>query len=256
MNEPDSLNPASIGAHLASNIERVAESQLMLSEHLKLHSGYVAWSGGRDSTAALLLARQVKSDVPVVFFDSGLEFPETYEYINSLTQKLNLNLHIIKAAPGALTLLQESGLWSHTDPTNLALPELHSTLITVPSRQAHATFGEGEITGLRADESSSRRILLASGNGRYERKDGSVVCAPVWRWKTSDISAYLYQQGVPEHPVYAKLKALGAPNRQLRVGLLIDANGLDYGRATWLRMGWPELWQDLCQKLPRLSEWR
>lgn len=256
MSDSDSLNPAAVGTYLLSNKERISQSISMIESHLDSHRGYVAWSGGRDSTAAVLLARNVDAEVPVVFFDSGLEFPETYQYLEALTEKFNLNLNVIKADPGALTILQESGLWSHTDPNKLNLPDLHSVLITEPSRLAHAQFGQGEITGLRADESSSRRILLANGNGRYERKDGSVVCAPVWRWRTSDVSAYLHEQGATENPVYGKLRELGAPERQLRVGLLIDANGLDYGRATWLRIGWPDLWQDLCQKLPRLSEWR
>jgi len=51
-----------------------------IREHLDTHDGYVAFSGGKDSLAALHLALRVEPNVPVVFFDSGLEFPENYLY--------------------------------------------------------------------------------------------------------------------------------------------------------------------------------
>ncbi len=48
-----------------------------IEEHLDQHEGYVAFSGGKDSLVTLHLALQADPDVPVAFFDSGLEFPET-----------------------------------------------------------------------------------------------------------------------------------------------------------------------------------
>lgn len=46
-----------------------------IAEHLDNHDGFVPWSGGKDSTVVVDLTRQVDPNVPVVFFDSGLEFP-------------------------------------------------------------------------------------------------------------------------------------------------------------------------------------
>ncbi|MBM4570219.1 phosphoadenosine phosphosulfate reductase family protein [Rhodococcus hoagii] len=57
-------------AAIASIVDRIGN-------HLLRHDGYVAFSGGKDSMVALDLARRADPDVPVVFFDSGLEFPET-----------------------------------------------------------------------------------------------------------------------------------------------------------------------------------
>lgn len=37
---------------------------------------YVAFSGGKDSTVLLDIVRRIYPDVPAVFADTGLEFPE------------------------------------------------------------------------------------------------------------------------------------------------------------------------------------
>jgi phosphoadenosine phosphosulfate reductase len=56
-----------------------------IAEHLDMHDGFVSWSGGKDSTVVVDLARQVDPNVPVVFFDSGLQFPETLRYLEDLS---------------------------------------------------------------------------------------------------------------------------------------------------------------------------
>ena len=227
----------------------------MLAEHLADHPGYVAWSGGRDSTAVVDMARHLDPDIPVVFFDSGLEFPETRTYIHDLAETWHLRLHVIPAVPDALTILTQSGIWDHRAEIG-DVPDLHTALIERPARLAHDRFGVGEVNGLRAEESAARRVLLATGKGRYTRADGSQVCSPIWRWTTTDVRGYLTSHGVADNPVYRKLADLGAPKRNQRVGLAFDVNGLEYGRATWLRLGWPDLWEQLIIALPRLSEWR
>jgi phosphoadenosine phosphosulfate reductase len=69
-----------------------------------------------------------------------------------------------------------------------------------------------------------------------------------------DVWSYIYRHGLPVNPVYEKLRRLGAPRSALRVSAMIDANGLELGRVTWLRRGWPDLFEELAQVLPRLRE--
>ena len=66
--------------------------------------------------------------------------------------------------------------------------------------------------------------------------------------------AYIARHQLPVNPVYAKLRRLGAPEAALRVSAMIDGNALELGRVTWLRRGWPDLFDELAQVLPRLRE--
>lgn len=241
---------------LGNSQRREHQANIAIQKHIEANDGYVAWSGGRDSTAALILAIEVQPDIPVVWFHSGLEYPETEKYMNDLASDLSLNFHVIHAEPSALALLKETGAWDHEAALQQAEHDMHETLVVEPSRLAHERFGVGEILGLRAEESRGRYLLLASGGGTYRRKEGFFVTCPIWQWSAKEVSGFLYRKGIPENPVYEKLVNLGAPVLAQRVGLLVDGNGVTMGRLTWLRAGWPELFAQLCEELPRLREWR
>lgn len=256
MSGPSSSDLAAVMSQLQRGVDRAAQAREGLSRHVSQVEGYVAWSGGRDSTAAVVLAQEVSPGIPVVWFHSGLEFPETEQYISEVAEFMSLNLHVIRADPDALTLLRETGAWDHGAPLREAQHDMHEALVAAPSRQAHQMFGPGEISGLRAEESRGRRFLLSRDKGHYVRQDGSEVFCPVWQWSALEIAGLLHREGIPENPVYEKLASLGAPPLAQRVGLVVDGNGVTMGRLTWLRVGWPEMFADLAVHLPRLREWR
>ncbi len=249
-----------------------------IRDHLDTHDGYLAFSGGKDSMVVLHLALTVEPNVPVVFFDSGLEFPETYQYIRQLHTELGLQLHWIRARHTTLELLAASGAWDHTAPRH-PTPDLHDVLITEPAARAHHEHGRGELWGVRAQESRGRAALYANAlraevarsctscctahphpaarrrhGGLIRRVDGTVAFGPIWDWKTPDVWAYLARHHLPVNPVYTKLRRLGAPEHFLRVSHMLDGNRLEDGRITWLRRGWPDLFEDLARVLPRLRE--
>ena len=80
---------------------RVTQSKII--EWYNHYNGnvYVSFSGGKDSLVLLDLARRVYPDIPAVFIDTGLEFPEiksfvsTFDNVTTIRPKMNF-MEVIK----------------------------------------------------------------------------------------------------------------------------------------------------------------
>ena len=135
-----------------------AELVARIEDHLQEHDGYVALSGGKDSVAVARLARQADPACPMVWFDSGLEWPETRTYLHALADAWNLNLAIVHPQPDALEVMEASGQW-HLDRPLRPVPPLSQVCLDAPAAAAHERYGPGELWGVRAAESAGRRIM-------------------------------------------------------------------------------------------------
>lgn len=239
----------------------IGETTAALTEWLHTHErARLSWSGGKDSTVALWLTRQVRPDIPVCFFDSGLEFPQTLRYIERLAEQWDLNLHIYPAEPDILTLMEQNGSW---DRYRVSIPKEmgQKVLIEEPSAKANADHGTSVIYGLRADESRARTVLLAKTRGVVRRHSptGDVVeehFAPLWRWTTRELMNCVATHRIPLNPLYQQMADLGIPERRRRVGTLITADMLEAGRWVHARMLAPDLCRRVEARLPALAEFR
>ena len=65
---------------------KIAKSKLRIEEWIRYYGEngvYISFSGGKDSTVLLDLVRQVNPNIPAVFVDTGLEYPEIKQFVNS-----------------------------------------------------------------------------------------------------------------------------------------------------------------------------
>ncbi len=58
-------------------------------------------SFGIQAAVSLHLVNQIRPDIPVILTDTGYLFPETYQFIDELTDKLRLNLKVYRATESA-----------------------------------------------------------------------------------------------------------------------------------------------------------
>lgn len=52
----------------------------------------ISYSGGKDSLATLLLVQKALGPVPLLFADTGLEFPDTYENVEAVAERYGLTV--------------------------------------------------------------------------------------------------------------------------------------------------------------------
>lgn len=226
---------------------------------------WVAWSGGKDSTVVVDLARRVDPDVPVVFYDCGLDFPETRTYLRDLADAWELNLHVVPTDPDLLTLLIAAGDFDPAAPTRRFTIDMRVAMIAAPAARAHTVFGPANLWGVRAEESAGRRHLYrtqaARDNGdiplgTVRRGDGTTSFGPIWNWSTEQVWQYSAARDIPPNPLYAKLASLGADAHTARVNAMVDPARLDNGHITRLAAGWPDIYHRLAEALPRLRDYR
>lgn len=247
-------------------MQRLEESALTAIEAwvTQHEQSWVAVSGGKDSTVLLHLVSQVAPHLPMVWFDSGLEYPQTRPYLESLAERWGFDFHIIPARPDALTLLRATGHWEH-GVLKADHGLMNKALIEDPQSEAMARWGNHGIYGLRAAESAGRAIALNRTKGTISkhRRDGSLhyqFLAPLWNWKITDtlddINGYAANHRVDLHPVYRRLTELGVPAQLQRVGLLVTGWGLDQGVWAKTHAVAPEYCRLIEQQLPVLAQYR
>lgn len=235
----------------------LADIEQRLDEH---PTTYVLFSGGKDSTVCLDLARRVNPEVKVAFFDSGMEFRQTETYIRRLTDLWGLELHVFPAEPTALDVMAASGQWEHGVP-KAAKDDLHDACILRPLAKAREQFGMSAIYGLRADESKTRLAMLSKTKGDVTNRTrkGEITqlyLAPIWRWSHEEVWAYLSKHSIPANPLYRELQRRGVPERRARVGMMVDGWALDQGRWAMAMAIDPDLARRIESRLPALSEFR
>jgi phosphoadenosine phosphosulfate reductase len=88
----------------ADLIEKYEKEALNFIEEVAAHHPdrpkTVAFSGGKDSLATLLLVKKVIPDISVIFIDTGIEFPETVEYTERVVSDFGLDLIVESARDG------------------------------------------------------------------------------------------------------------------------------------------------------------
>jgi len=86
--------------------DKIKRTKQLIMEWYHQYEGnvYVAFSGGKDSTVLLHIVRSMYPDVPAVFCNTGLEYPEIMEFI-----KKQENVVILKPKYSFKEVLEKYG---------------------------------------------------------------------------------------------------------------------------------------------------
>ncbi|WP_373889895.1 phosphoadenylyl-sulfate reductase [Neobacillus cucumis] len=152
-------------------------------------------SFGAEGIVLIDLIHKVNKQAKIIFLDTGLHFPETYELIEKVKERYpSLQINLIK--PKASLADQEKWygeeLWKHNP--NLCC---HMRKV-VPLKEALSNVSAW-ISGLRREQSLTRK------NTQYINKDEKfhkVKICPLIHWSWDEIMTYITLNDLPYNPLH------------------------------------------------------
>jgi phosphoadenosine phosphosulfate reductase len=171
--------------------QRVAWALDSLSGEHALSSSF-----GAQSAVSLHLTTQLKPNIPVILIDTGYLFPDTYRFVDQLSERLSLNLKIYRPQMGAAWMEARVGkLWEQ----GVEGIERYNRLRKVePMQRALDELGVRTwFAGLRRSQTEAR-----AGIDFLELRDGRWKLHPLADWSDRDVGRYLSRHDLPYHPLW------------------------------------------------------
>lgn len=177
--------------------QRVRWAMQHLAGHPVLTSSF-----GAQSAVMLHLLTSIEPDIPVILIDTGYLFPETYQFIDRLHDRLRLNLKVFRSdiSPG----WQEARYGKLWEKGANGLNHYNRINKVEPMRRALKTLQAGIwFSGLRRNQSSTR-----ANTPFIEQRPGKVGLQSIWKvhplsdWTDRAVGMYLKQHDLPYHPLW------------------------------------------------------
>ena len=182
------------------NIEGNAASDIKSFVSSKKQPVTVSFSGGKDSLAAFGVAmKALKGGMELLFVDTGLEFPETVQYVKDFAKKNNLKIHIAQANNAFKENVDTFGPPAKDFRWCCKVCKLGPITDMISNE-----FPKGTITveGNRMLESFARsKTGFVSKNPFVPNQ---TTLNPVRTWNASEIWGYIWMKGLEYNPLYER----------------------------------------------------
>ncbi|MFI3245989.1 MAG: phosphoadenylyl-sulfate reductase [Ferrimonas sp.] len=176
-------------AHMTAQ-QRIAWGLTHLPDQHVLSSSF-----GIQAALMLHLVTQQAPQIPVILTDTGYLFAETYQFIDELTERLQLNLQVYRAKYSAAWQEARWGkLWEQGEQGLVQYNRLNKV---EPMQRALATLNANSwLAGLRWQQAQTRAQLpfLAVHSGRFK-------LLPILDWQQKQVHEYLMAHDLPYHPL-------------------------------------------------------
>jgi phosphoadenosine phosphosulfate reductase len=151
-------------------------------------------SFGAESAVMLALIADVDPDLPVVFLQTGMHFPQTLDYKEALIERLGLSnvRDVLPDETERQALDPKNTLWkSDTD----ACCELRKVRPLEPALKGFNAW----ITGRKRFHGGARLSMPV-----FEHADGRFKVNPLANWTHEDVQDYFKHRQLPRHPLVAQ----------------------------------------------------
>ncbi|MEO0940862.1 MAG: phosphoadenylyl-sulfate reductase [Cyanobacteria bacterium J06642_12] len=159
----------------------------------------IVMSSSFDIQAAVMLhlVTEVIPNIPVIWVDTGYLPSETYEFAESLIERLKLNIQVYQSplSPARMEALY-GRLWE--DNSVESLNRYDQIRKVEPMWRALGELkAQAWLAGLRATQTNHRKTL-----NRVALQSGIYKLHPILHWNSRDIYQYLMANDLPYHPLF------------------------------------------------------
>ena len=222
---------------------KIQVTQTRIIEWYKKYNGqvYVSFSGGKDSTVLLDLARRIYPDIQAVYIDTGLEYPELRQFVKSfnnvqwLKPEMNFRQVIEKYGYPIISKEQSKFIREYRHSKSEKLKKLRiegnkwglgkiskkwqyliaasfkiddkccDVMKKKPAKVFEKKTGLKPIIATLACESSLRKSeWIENGCNAFNGK--RPTSRPMSFWTEQDVLAYIKRFHIPIAPVYGEIK--------------------------------------------------
>lgn len=189
------LDPAELSSALAPL--RAGERLRLLYEQLGDRL-VASTSFGIQAAVMLHLIHEHAPKIPVVFIDTGFLFPETYQYAEELSNRLNLDLRVYHPTYSAARI---QALWGNLWEQSQEGADRYGLLTKVEpmNRALREIGGDVWLSGLRRSQSKTRVDRPFA-----EQQKKTMKVYPILDWADAQVDLYYHQNDLPRHPLAEK----------------------------------------------------
>jgi phosphoadenosine phosphosulfate reductase len=157
-------------------------------------------SFGAESALMIHLAIQRKPDIKIIMVDTGYLFPETWQHMERLRNRFNLNVWVYRTKSDPIAWLVEHG---ETDPA-IRKDDKKCCAVNKEEPMTRAMLDlkpKAWLRGIRGDQADTRSATrFMAWDARYNL----YAVSPIRDWSTKQIYQYMKQHDLPYHPLYEK----------------------------------------------------
>jgi len=156
----------------------------------------VSYSGGKDSLATLLVVMNTYKKLPILFIDTRMEFPQTYENLQAVKDRYDLECFVVDSMDGFWSEFEKQG------PPAVDCRWCCKAAKLEPLRQyIDATWKECvSFVGQRKYESFSRMKNPRVWRNAFVRNQ--ICLAPIHTWTAMHVWLYIFREKAPFNTMY------------------------------------------------------
>ncbi|MCD6371632.1 MAG: phosphoadenosine phosphosulfate reductase family protein [Candidatus Aenigmarchaeota archaeon] len=175
--------------------EKIKESKRIIRKYKE--NCFVCWSGGKDSTVMIHLITQLDLDIPILFVDTGVEYPQTVRYVKRMVKEFGIqdNFFLLKNSINPLKL-----------PRTIKFGRGEEKFCEIIKMQYFEKFREehGFEKKMVADiwDETFDRFAVIYEFGEVVRLPNIIKVLPLAWWSEEDIWKYYEIERIPLNPLY------------------------------------------------------